>query len=125
VGTPSDASYVSCIGIVSQSSGALRSNENVSCTIYALDSLLRPTIASPADFQPAIINGGVQPTALMQGPTITTVVFTVVAPPSVGTLFAVTGRLANGTLFTQGALLLPVGECMLIFMHHTFFHSHI
>lgn len=108
VGSPSSASTVSCVGSVSNAGINVRPLEIVNCVITAKDDLGVAAIATPADFGATVVVGGTDISALVAGSASNLILFNVTAPGNVSAAFSVTGVLANGTLFLQGALVMDV-----------------
>jgi hypothetical protein len=109
VGTPTDASTVSCAGLRSGTT-TVRANELVICTITVRGSS-GTTTGVAADFDSPTIIGGTNPqpnVGVSLGSGGATMTFNVTAPSVVGASFSVTGVLTEGGAFSQGAFSLTV-----------------
>jgi len=109
VGTPTTASSVACTGDRSGTT-SVRVGELVTCIITVNDDS-GATTGVPSDFDSPAIIGGTNPSpstgvALVGGGS--TMKITVVAPTTVGATFTVTGKLASGEDFSEGAFDLTV-----------------
>ena len=109
VGSPSVLSTISCVGLISNAGLNVRISETVLCTFLSLAVDGIPAIAAPSDFLAPLTTGGSSLSPITATANSSVLVFTVVSP-SMFTLFSVTGRLADGAPFSQGALVLTVGE---------------
>lgn len=108
VGSPSVLSTVSCVGSTSNAGLNVRVSEVVSCTIQSVAISGAPAIATPSDFLPPLAVGGT-PSAISATGNASVLVFTIVSPSTIAAAFSVTGRLASGAAFSQGALAMSVG----------------
>ena len=109
VGSPSNSSTLMCFGTYSNAGILVRTNENVSCTIYSIDHTSMPAIAGPSDFASVLSVGGQNQSEFVQG-SATTVTFYITAPMTVGATFNVLGRLISGENFSVVPFELSVGK---------------
>ena len=100
-GTANAKSRIACVGQRSKTS-SVRVSERAICTVSPYDSK-GPTTAQKSQFKVPLSDGGTGfDTVFVEAGDLKSLSIKLSAPTSLSTLFTVTGRLADGTLFEEG-----------------------